>query len=127
MKKIFLLSLIALFLGGCTYKFVEPEVGDPIDPNDTISFQTQVIPIFETGNGNCISCHKPGATSPDLTAPNAYDEIISKGLVDNSDAAASTIYYYPAPDNTSDHGWNQYSTSEAEIVLLWVTQGAQNN
>lgn len=125
MKKIFLLALIALFIAGCEYKFTEPESADPIDPNDTISFQTQIIPIFESGNGDCISCHKPGGTSPDLTAPNAYNEIVSKGMVNSSDVKASKIYE-PSP-TTSDHDWNKYSTSEDEIVLLWLTQGAQNN
>ncbi len=118
-----LVMLISL-TNSCTYKFVEPEsIG--LNPTDTVSFSTQIIPIF-TSNNNCTTCHKPGATSPDLTAANAYNELNSKNLIDLNDAANSKIYYYCEPSSTS-HSWKKYSENEAAAVLLWITQGAHNN
>lgn len=126
MKKLFLLfALSALFATSCTYKFVEPEVEDLPNPTDTISFSSDILPIFNDGN-NCTSCHKAGATSPDLTSANAFSQITSLGLINTSDAAQSDIYYVPAPISSS-HNWKKYSEAQAQKVLLWITQGANNN
>ncbi|MBN2746892.1 MAG: hypothetical protein JXR34_09210 [Bacteroidales bacterium] len=118
-----LVGLISL-TNSCTYKFVEPE-SMGLNPTDTVSFAAQIIPIFNN-ESNCTSCHKPGATSPDLTAANAYNELTSNNLIDLNDAAKSKIYYYCEPSSTS-HSWKKYSDNEAAAVLLWITQGAHNN
>jgi len=122
MKTIQLLILILLLSSGCTYKIVEPET---IDTNDTISFNSQIIPIF-TLNDNCTACHKPGGTSPDLTAPNAFQQLIDNNLVKINNPETSSIYEFPAPE-TSTHNWKKYSVTEAQTVLLWIEQGANNN
>jgi hypothetical protein len=126
-KIISIIALVALtiYMGSCSYKFNEPEVGPVINPNDTISFANQIAPIFNTNN-NCISCHGIGGTSPDLTTANAFNELTSKGLINTSDAAQSKIYYYLEP-NSASHSQKKYTTSEAQLVLLWITQGAKNN
>ena len=117
-------AIIMLLVSSCTYKFVEPESAI-VNPMDTVSFNQQILPIFND-NSNCTSCHKAGATSPDLTGPNAFNEINSKNLVDVNNAEQSKIYSYCEPSST-DHGWKKYTDSEAQLVLIWITQGALNN
>lgn len=109
-------------MSSCTYKYVEPET---ISLTDSVSFSTQIQPIFDA---NCTSCHKPGAANGlDLTAPNAYSQIKSTGLIDaNYDAANSKLYTYVEP-SSSTHSWEKYSDSEAQLISVWITQGAKNN
>lgn len=128
MKKLILISgcfLALLYISSCTYKFNEPEPPKVLNPNDTVSFATQIIPIFNNNN-NCTTCHKTGAQKPDLTAANAYSQISTMGLIDHTDAAKSKIYDYIQPA-TSTHSHKKYTTDEAALVLLWLTQGALNN
>jgi hypothetical protein len=124
-RPIFLiLILFTLLLGSCKYDFILPEPVPPIDPNTPVSFVTQIAPIFSTGD-KCTSCHKPGATSPDLTAANAYSQIVPS-LVNNGNPENSVIYSFPAP-TTGTHTWKKYSAGEAALLLTWITQGAKNN
>ncbi len=128
MKKLIIKSiciLTILYLSSCSYKFNDPENGPIINPADTVKFSTQITPIFSTNN-NCTTCHKTGGTSPDLSATNAFAQLTSLGLIDNGNAANSKIYSYVEP-NATTHSWKHYTSSEAQIVLLWLTQGAKNN
>lgn len=121
MKKhsIFLiLIMFSLTLGSCKYDFILPEEVPQV--ND-VSFSTQVAPIFAS---KCASCHKPGSTSPDLTAENAFNEI--QGFINTATPAESKIYLYPAP-TTNTHKQRKYSAGEAAIILQWITEGAKNN
>ncbi|MDP2114092.1 MAG: hypothetical protein Q8K69_08550 [Bacteroidota bacterium] len=125
MKKhtIFLiLILFSLFLNSCKYDFILPEVVPPPDNNgEPISFATQVAPIFSTGN-KCTACHKPGDKSPDLTAANAYAQIVPNH-VNIASPASSKIY-------TISKSGTHYATvsgSQAAIILAWITEGAKNN
>ena len=123
MKKhpIFLiLVLFSLAMGSCKYDFILPEEVGPIS---NVSFATQVAPIFSTGD-KCTSCHKPGATAPDLTAANAFAQI--SGLINTTTPEESIIYSFPAP-STNTHNWKKYSAGEAAIVLKWIEEGAKNN
>lgn len=124
MKRFFIVLSIALGLSACNYDFIEPETAN-LDPNDTVSFKTDVAPIF-SNNSKCTSCHSPGETAPDLTANNAYNSVMTDDIVVPGDGEGSTLYFYPAPQ-TSEHGWSKYSTEEAQLVLLWINQGALNN
>ena len=121
-KTIQLFALIILLSSGCTYKIVEQE---SIDTTDTISFNSQIVPIFEQ-NDNCTACHNTGGTSPDLTAANAYQQLIDNNMVTINNPETSPIYDFPAPE-TAKHDWKKYSVTEAQTVLLWIEQGANNN
>jgi len=125
MKKrtIFLISiLLSLFLNSCKYDFILPEVVPPV--TGTVSFSTQVAPIFSAG-GKCTSCHNTGGQAPDLSAANAYASIVP-GLINTASPEQSLIYSFPAPA-TSTHTWKKYTAGEAAIILAWITDGAKNN
>ena len=119
MKKLSLFLFIGLIMASCSYEY--PEI-EQIDVTDTISFQEDVIPIFEA---NCTSCH-PGSHSLDLTAANAYSELNSNNLIYLDDPEASKIYDY-IYSGTNTHSWKKYSDQDAQTILVWITQGALNN
>jgi hypothetical protein len=123
MKKhpIFLiLVLFSLSIGSCKYDYILPEEVGPISD---VKFSTQVAPIFSTED-KCTSCHKAGATSPDLTAANAFAEI--SGLINTTTPEESIIYAYPSP-NTNTHTRKKYTAVEAATILQWIKEGAKNN
>ncbi|NEW83333.1 MAG: hypothetical protein GZ094_13325 [Mariniphaga sp.] len=125
MKKrtIFLtLLLFSLFMNGCKYDFIMPVEVPPI--TGTVSFSTQVVPIFTAGT-NCTSCHKTGGQAPDLTTANAFASIVPS-MVNTATPGQSMIYTIPAPA-TSGHTWKKYTAGEAAIILAWITAGAKNN
>jgi mono/diheme cytochrome c family protein len=119
----FLLFVFALLLNACTYDFIVKEELPPVDPTVDVLFSTQIVPIFAA---SCVSCHKPGGTAPDLTAPNAYNSIKTMNLANTAAPESSLVYTYPSPTTTL-HTWKKYSAAEAQLVLTWIQQGAKNN
>lgn len=124
MKKypIFLiLFLFSLFISSCKYDSILPEVVVPVTG---VSFAKDVAPIFSTGD-KCTSCHKAGATAPDLTSVNAFAQITAS-YINKTTPAESVIYAYPAPGTTT-HTRKKYTAGEAAVILQWITEGAKNN
>lgn len=125
-------TLLALFLVSvlisCEYEFIEVAGPKPPDPGDTtvpqVSFSGDIEPIFESSS--CTNCHNGGSITPDLSAGNAYESIISEGLVVVEDPEASKIYYYPHPI-TGTHNTKYGSTDESDLLYLWIYQGALDN
>ena len=120
-RNILVLVGLIVFVYSCQYKFIVEPVVPPPDPEDTISFSQQIVPIFS--DQNCTGCHN-GNQSPDLRPENAYNSIISNGLVDTNDPPSSKIYYYPLPDGNH---YAKYTSSQAALVLQWIEQGALDN
>jgi len=116
-----ILILFSVFASSCKYDFIMPEVVVPVTD---VSFAEKVAPIF-TNNDKCTACHKPGSTAPDLTAANAYAQIMTK-YVNTATPEESLIYSYPAP-TTSTHMRKKYTANEAAIILQWIEEGAENN
>ena len=116
---LFFLSVIVI---SCTYDFIKQ--AEPINPNSKVSFATQILPIFSTDA--CTGCHKPGGQTPDYTATNAYNSIISNNVVNTANPGSSPLYTVPNP-STNGHEWDKYTSQQAQLVLLWIQQGAQNN
>ncbi|MCD4736241.1 MAG: hypothetical protein K8R53_09375 [Bacteroidales bacterium] len=117
----FILGFLVLF-ASCEYDYIEKDPG--IDPNDTISFSAQVVPVFESNS--CTGCHNDsGSPQLDLTAENAYNSLTSLGMVDTIAPESSKIYTYPHPVS-GDH-LPYSSLDEAEIILQWIKQGALDN
>jgi hypothetical protein len=121
-------TFVALFcisvMISCEYEFIE--IAEPIPPNpeDTVSFANDVVPIFNTNN-KCTSCHNTGGTQPDLTPANAYNSIVP-ALVVLDNPESSEIYQYPHL-SSSMHTWKKYTDAEAQTVLIWIQQGAPDN
>ncbi len=122
-----ILILFALFLNGCKYDFILPEeVTTVVNPGgQPISFATQIAPVFSAGD-KCTACHKSGGQTPDLTAANAYSQIMSKYVV-VATPETSMIYTEASPANASVHTWKKFTASEAALVLAWIKEGAKNN
>jgi hypothetical protein len=121
----FLIFISLLFLAAFSSCQYENPYVTPIPVNKTVSFSTDIQPIFNSVG--CVSCHKAGAESPDLTTGNAYQDIMSMNLVDTVNPESSLIYWEPNPDNTAAHTWKKYTATQAELVLKWIQQGAKDN
>lgn len=128
MKRLFHLLFIAvmlLFMTGCIYDWIVPEVEPDIPGDVEISFAGEILPIFTTGN-NCSSCHRAGGTPPDLSAANAYNQINTAKYINRTSPAESGIYKIPAPGSSS-HRHKIYTAQQAALILVWIEQGAKNN
>jgi len=129
LKLFFAIVALSFLFNGCLYNFVVPEdvpVINPDDPNaPQISFATQIVPIFTSGN-NCTSCHNTGGQIPDLTAENAFSALNSTRYINSSSPEESKIYAWIQPDSDS-HLQKKYTATEAVIILGWIQQGAKNN
>jgi len=121
-RRLIFLIPILLVMASCKYDFILPVPEAPVTSG--VSFATQVVPIFNTGN-KCTSCHKTGGQSPDYTAAKAYSSIVPS-LINTSAPNQSRIYTFAGP-STSTHNWKKLSASEAAIILQWITEGAKNN
>jgi hypothetical protein len=115
--------LFIVILGSCEYEFIEVYTPEPPDPTDTIYFQAEITPIFESSN--CLGCHN-GGIAFDLTAANAYNSIVSNNLVTAGEPDNSPIYTVPHPQ-TGTHTTKYGSLSDANLIYGWIMQGALNN
>ena len=106
-----------LFLSSCTSDTLVPEV---IDPGKQVSFSSDIQPIF---NANCVRCHS-GSTAPELREGKSYSSLISGNYINKTTPDQSILYLEMAPNG----GMSSYSnSSDAQLVLLWIQQGANEN
>lgn len=89
-----------------------------VDPEEPVSFQTQIQPIF---TNNCITCHK-GNRNPDLRAGNSYNSLTTGNYV-TLPAENSRLYRMVTSGSHSSFTLD----SEKQLILLWIGQGAPNN
>ncbi len=113
--------IFLVMVASCEYDKIEIDLPDP---NEPVSFMSDIVPIFNNGN-NCTACHTSGSTSPDLTTSKAYQSIVP-ALINRENPEASKIYSYPLP-GTSTHSVKKYTHLQAALVLSWIKQGAENN
>lgn len=101
------------------YKALSISADFPTDIPQTgpVSFSADVQPIF---NSKCTGCH-PSAGGLDLTVGNSYASIHDGRVVVN-DPANSLIYTKPTGSHSAT-----YTSTEAEIVSAWITQGAKDD
>ncbi len=118
-KAILLIAFAGFIFCSCEYEWIQPEK-QPIP--DTVSFENDIMPIFNNGCNTNV-CHGAGATSPDLSEGNAYNALISGSYVDTETPEASILY-----TSMKSGSMKPYTTpGDEDIVLAWITQGANNN
>jgi len=109
-----------LFVSCAKDTVVQPQTNIP--PNLKISFADTIQPIF-TSNCAGSNCHS-GSVSPNLSSGQAYNSLISGNFINTSAPAQSTIYLYMAPGGLMA---NHCTSTQADLVLAWIKQGALNN
>ncbi|HPT13982.1 MAG TPA: hypothetical protein PK796_04260 [Bacteroidales bacterium] len=117
------MGVILTLFASCEYDFnVYPQpVLPPVGTEDTISFAQDIIPIFTE---KCVSCHKPGAFAPDLSAANAFSALTSDNYVVAKKPDESILYTCLKAGGSM----NQYSTvAETALIYRWIYAGAKNN
>ncbi len=112
--------LLLLVLSGCEYSFIEPDTGVPVNPEETVSFSTDVEPIWATQK--CTACHKGSPFS--LLSGEAYQSLNTRKLVNTDSPSESVILTFPG---TGSHSTKNYDGNQREIIKVWIQQGAKNN
>lgn len=111
-------AIIPLLLWNCESSQIEQE--DVSDIPAEISFEANVIPIFES---SCIDCHD-GSVPPNLTQPGAYLNLIAGGYISKENADNS--YFYQKIDIGGSMA--QHVTEKERLIIHnWIEQGAANN
>lgn len=122
MKRVAYFILILTILYGCEKAYVQPGVIP-----ETVSFSTDIIPIFTT---SCVVCHSNGSIFPGLilTPDEAYDQLLTDGTnapyMDPSYPESSSLYIRMNSDMPPS---GLVSNNKLEIILKWIEEGAENN
>jgi hypothetical protein len=127
MKKIiqYLMMLtVSLMATSCYYDEMPPEAVIIIP--ETVSYSKDVQPLWDQ---DCISCHKPNATAPDLTSANSYSALTANNkYVIPGNAAGSKIHKSLVGDGAAIMPTSgKWSDSKIALVDKWITAGALNN
>ena len=134
-NKLNILLIVGVLLGvGCSKNTedltVGPDTGGEENPTESISYASDVQPIF---NGSCTGCH---GSSGGVNL-SSYAQLLSSSgndygdqLVVPGNAAASGLVDKLEPNPT--HGSRMpiggaLSSSEIQTISAWINQGAQNN
>ena len=93
-----------------------------------VSFSANIVPVF---NNFCISSGCHAASSPaaglDLTSASAYGSLMAKHETYTVNPSGSNLYIeisngeMPKPPAANLSSYNQ------QLILKWITQGANNN
>lgn len=117
-------------INGCEYKYyVEPKI--VVDPTVVISFKNDIGPIFDA---HCISCHKTGGQSPDLTSTNGYLSLTtgSKKFIDTPSDSSLLIQRITKTGSLGKKKQfmppsGKLSEDKISLILNWIKQGAKDN
>ena len=128
MKKTSLLQLalafmVVLIFSQCFYDTIVP---DPIELPDVVSFQEDILPIFNA-SCNISGCHNTGDFAPDLSEANAYTSLIGGGYINKTAPEDSELYIWMLGDGSIDMPPSGPNATYNALVLQWITEGAFNN
>jgi len=119
-KLVHLLPIFAALLCfvSCEYDTVEfDEIVIP--PDQEVTFSNDIQPIF---SANCVDCHN-GGIDPDLREANAYTALQNGGYINTETPADSELYKVLLEGSHSTRA----SAAEKQLILEWITRGANNN
>lgn len=124
MKKLIPLMILlaagfVLALSSCSYEWIEYD--EPVIP-DTVSFKNDIVPIFNQ-SCNSAGCHSEGGFDPVLTPEVAYSELIDGGYVNTENPEGSTLYLSMTSGSMEIYA----QPGDAELILEWIKDGANNN
>jgi hypothetical protein len=128
MKKIFqyLMALtVSMMATSCYYDQMPPEADVPLP--EVVSYKKDIQPLWDQ---SCTSCHKPGATAPDLTSANSYSALTANNkYVVPGNAAGSKLHKSLMGDGAAlmPPPGVQWSSSKTALVDKWINDGALNN
>lgn len=121
MKKLILITAVALYVCSCSWEneellFPETEICDTLD----VSFALDVVPIL---TNNCFACHS-NVNAPDFT--------FGFSLEDYEDVRAASTQIVGAIKHDEGfspmpRGADQLDSCQIGIVEAWVNQGSLNN
>lgn len=116
-----LLLLMGSFaFSSCEYEWIEPE---KVSVPENVSFAADIMPVFNNGCNTAV-CHGPGATPPDLSEANAYNDLINNGYINTETPESSSLYTSMASGSMKPY---VQDPNDAELILAWIRQGAKNN
>ena len=112
-NNLFLLTLGATILLGLI-ACKKDQVSTDCVSNTTIHFSTQIKPMIDN---NCVSCHSPGATSPDLST---HANIAANATLVLNSLTGSGVQLMPL-------GGPALNDTLISQFSCWISQGKQNN
>lgn len=115
---------VSLMATSCYYDEMPPDAVVPIP--DVVSYSKDIQPLW---NESCISCHKPGATAPDLTTANSYSALTTNNkYVIPGSAETSKLHKSLMGDGAAIMPTSgKWSDSKIALVDKWINAGALNN
>lgn len=116
--KIVLVSSITLLLFSCYYDEFPDEEEVVIPPEQEISFQNDITPIFVSYN--CAQCHNASGQNPDLTPGGEYSNLVP-AYVSAGNSAGSSLYTKLA------EGHRSVDATSLALIEKWINDGAENN
>ena len=106
----------------CTHKPQE------VSPN--VSFSMDIIPIFKSScaiNGGCHLGANGTNDEINFDSSAAYNSIITKHLVSTGNPSSSILYVEVSSGIMPKSPYNALSTTQINLILDWIKQGAANN
>ena len=115
---------VSLMATSCYYDEMPPEAPTAIP--ETVSYTKDIQPLWDQ---DCISCHKPGQTAPDLTAANSYSALLTNNkYVIPGNAAESKLHKSLMGNGAAQMPTSgKWSDSKIALVDKWINDGALNN
>ena len=119
-------ALIVMALNSCRKDYF-PAV--TVDLNTPVSFKSDIIPIFTSNCATGKGCHISGDQVPDLTAANAYDNLLGLGYVDTTttDLTKSKLYVLITATSKQMPPSGKMSADKIGKIQAWILQKAPNN
>lgn len=114
MKKISLLSSVGLVVLLTVSSCKKDQVSTDCVSNTTIHFSSQIKPMIDN---NCVSCHSPGATAPDLST---HANIAANATLVLNSLSGSGVQLMPL-------GGPALNDTLISQFSCWISQGKQNN
>ena len=119
-----MMIMVSLMATSCYYDEMPPDAVIIIP--ETVSYSKDIQPLW---NESCVSCHKPGATAPDLTTTNSYTALTANNkYVVPGNALGSKLHKSLLGDGAAVMPTSgKWSDSKIALVDKWITDGALNN